>query len=329
MNLTELDLNLLVALEALLREASVSRAAERLGLSQPAASHALNRLRTLFGDPLLVRVGQGMELTPRAEALRAPLQDALTQVRAVFEAEQFSPAVSRRRFTLMMPDLAASLLIPPLVDILEAEAPNLRLEITAWRGPGIVTPAFARTLDLVVSHQGHPFQGFHRRRLYVDTDVLAVRADHPARERLSDLGAFLRARHVAVAGRGEAADPIDVWLGEQGLVREVVLTASSPLQALQVAAQTELVAFVPSRLAATAGADLGLVAVRPPLDPGVDEQFLFYPTRFQNDPALTWLRGLVMDIGRQLGRPPEPQIGAWERPILPAEDASEPEDQPV
>src|ERR1700759_511578 len=112
MNLSSLDLNLLVALDALLREASVSRAAMRVGLSQPAASHALQRLRDLFGDPLLVRTGARMELTPRAQALRGPLTQALDQVRGLFAADQFDAASSERQFRLMMPDLAVELLMP-------------------------------------------------------------------------------------------------------------------------------------------------------------------------------------------------------------------------
>src|SRR5215475_8712178 len=105
MNLSSLDLNLLIALDALLREAHVSRAALRIGLSQPAASHALQRLRDLVGDPLLVRNGARMELTPRALALRAPLAQALDQVRSLFIPDDFDAASSERQFRQMMPDL--------------------------------------------------------------------------------------------------------------------------------------------------------------------------------------------------------------------------------
>jgi DNA-binding transcriptional LysR family regulator len=113
MNLNSLDLNLLVALDALLKEANVSRAAMRIGLSQPAASHALQRLRDLIGDPLLVRTGARMEPTPRALGLRAPLAQALDQVRSLFVSDAFDAARSERQFRLMMPDLAVELLMPP------------------------------------------------------------------------------------------------------------------------------------------------------------------------------------------------------------------------
>ena len=151
MNLNSLDLNLLVALDALLREANVSRAAMRIGLSQPAASHALQRLRDLIGDPLLVRTGARMELTPRAQALRAPLAQALDQVRSLFIPDDFDAARSERQFRLMMPDLAVELLMPPLMEKITRVAPNVRIDVVPWRGPAIFTAEFARTIDLVIS----------------------------------------------------------------------------------------------------------------------------------------------------------------------------------
>src|SRR3954453_23634590 len=126
MNLTSLDLNLLVALDALLLETTVSRAAMRIGLSQPAASHALQRLREILGDPLLVRVGARMELTPRAQGLRGPLAQALDQVRGLFIPDNFDAASSERRFRLMMPDLAVELLVPALMQKIAGLAPNVR-----------------------------------------------------------------------------------------------------------------------------------------------------------------------------------------------------------
>lgn len=298
MNLASLDLNLLVALDALLREASVSRAADRIGLSQPATSHALRRLRELMGDPLLVRAGMRMELTPRAEALREPLAAALAQVRALFAEEVFDPATSRRGFKAMIPDVCTSVLLPGIVRRLEAEAPHVRLTLAPFRSPGMVTAEFARALDLIVAYQAHDFPGFHRQRLYQDSDVLAVRNGRPGAHRLSKLEGFLAARHVAVVSRGESIDPIDAWLDELNLKRDVVLTAPTYLQALEAAARTDLVAFVPSRLLAAMGRDLGLRRVEPPLDTGHDEQDLLHPTRLHADPASIWLRGIVLDVAR-------------------------------
>jgi DNA-binding transcriptional LysR family regulator len=302
MNLNSLDLNLLVALDALLLEASVSRAAMRIGLSQPAASHALQRLREVLGDPLLVRAGARMELTPRAQALRGPLAQALDQVRGLFIPDDFDAASSERRFRLMMPDLAVELLVPPLMEKVARVAPNVRLDIVPWRGPAIFTAEFARTIDLVISI-GDAFRGFHRQLLYTDRDALAVRRGHGFGARLGRRDVFLHARHVAVVIRGQNVDLIDEWLRTKGLERRIALVVPGYIEALHIVARTDLVAFVPGRLIAALAKPLSLMAITPPLDPGIDEQFMFYPTRAQFDPGSIWLRNLMLETGRGLDRP--------------------------
>jgi DNA-binding transcriptional LysR family regulator len=301
MNLNSLDLNLLVALDALLLEANVSRAAMRIGLSQPAASHALQRLREVLGDPLLVRVGARMELTPRAQGLRGPLAQALDQVRGLFTPDDFNAVSSERRFRLM-PDLAVELLVPTLMEKIARLAPNVRLDIVPWRGPAIFSAEFARTIDLVISI-GDAFKGFHRQLLYTDRDALAVRRGHPAGAKLKRREVFLDARHVAVIIRGQNADLIDDWLRTKGIERRIALVVPGYIEALHIVARTDLVAFVPGRLIAALAKPLSLRAIAPPLDPGIDEQFMFYPTRAQFDPGSIWLRNLMLDTGRGLDRP--------------------------
>jgi DNA-binding transcriptional LysR family regulator len=301
MNLNSLDLNLLVALDALLLEASVSRAAMRIGLSQPAASHALQRLRDLIGDPLLVRTGARMELTPRALALRAPLAQTLDQVRSLFVPDAFDAVRSERQFRLMMPDLAVELLMPPLMEKVTRLAPNVRIDVVPWRGPAIFTPEFARTIDMVVSI-GNAFKGFHRQLLYTDSDALAVRRGHPGGARLKKRDAFLAARHVAVIIRGQNEDLIDTWLRSKGIERNIALVVPGYIEALHVTARTDLVAFVPRRLIAALAKQLSLATITPPLDPGIDELYMFYPTRAQMDPASIWLRRLMLETGREMER---------------------------
>jgi DNA-binding transcriptional LysR family regulator len=301
MNLSSLDLNLLVALDALLLEANVSRAAMRIHLSQPATSHALQRLRDLIGDPLLVRVGARMELTPRAQALRGPLAQALDQVRGLFVPDDFDAARSERQFRLMMPDLAVELLMPPLMEKITQVAPNVRIDVVPWRGPAIFTAEFARTIDMVISI-GNAFKGFHRQLLYTDRDGLAVRRGHPIGAKLGRRAVFLEARHVAVIIRGQNEDLIDGWLRGKGIERRIALVVPGYIEALHVAARTDLVAFVPRRLIGALSKQLSLVTVTPPLDPGIDEQFMFYPTRAQMDPGSIWLRRLMLETGRELER---------------------------
>ncbi|KAA0078534.1 LysR family transcriptional regulator [Tardiphaga sp. P9-11] len=302
MNLATLDLNLLVALDALLREASVSRAAMRIGLSQPAASHALRRLRDLLGDPLLVRVGARMELSPRAQAMRGPLAQTLEQVRGLFIPDVFDASQSDRHFRLMMPDLAVELLMPPLMKKLDSVAPGVRINVVPWRGPSIMTAEFARSLDMVISI-GNAFNGFHRQLLYVDSDALAVRKGHPAAARLKSTDGFLKARHIAVVLRGQSEDLIDDWLRSKRLERQIALVVPSYIEALHVVARTDLVAFVPRRLIAALAQPLSLTTIAPPFDPGNDEQFMFTPTRAQFDPGSIWLRKIMLETGRELDPP--------------------------
>jgi len=300
MNLAQLDLNLLVALDALLAEAGVGRAAQRLNLSQPAVSHALRRLREATGDPLLVRVGPRMELTPRAQALRAPLAQALDQVRGLFQAQGFDPASSTRGFRLMMPDLCADLLMPAVLALVTDAAPGVRLDVVPWRGPAVLTPDFARTIDLVAAWTGEAYPGFHRQTLYTDRDALAVRRGHPDIGRLSTLTGFNAARHVAVIGAGERDDAIEPFLRQNGVERRIALAVPSYLQALRMTARSDLVAFVPGRLIAALAGPLDLERVEPPIDPGEDPQYLFHPVVAQRDPGSVWLRELVLRVGRGL-----------------------------
>jgi len=242
-----------------------------------------------------------MELTPRAQGLRRPLAQALEQVRGLFTRDEFDAISSERHFRLMMPDLAVELLMPPLMEKITRLAPNVRIDVVPWRGPAIFTPDFARTIDMVIS-LGNAFKGFHRQLLYIDSDALAVRRGHPAGTGLKKRETFLDARHVAVVIRGQSEDMIDTWLRGKGIERRIALVVPGYIEALHVAARTDLVAFVPRRLIAALSTQLSLATVTPPLDPGIDEQYMFYPTQAQMDPASIWLRNIMLGIGRQMER---------------------------
>jgi DNA-binding transcriptional LysR family regulator len=299
-NLSSIDLNLLVALDALLSETHVGRAARKIGLSQPATSHALKRLRELLSDPLLVRVGSRMELTPRAIGLREPLAETLQRVQSLLVADSFEPGSSSRRFSVMMQDHVAHLLVPALVKRVHSSAPGVRLDALPWQSPASVRLERLRSIDLLISCTTNEIAGFQRETLFTDTEVTVVRKGYPSRSRMNSLKAFLNARHVAVVGRGLTEDPVDTWLRQEGLARQIVLRVPSYLQALQTVAQSDLVAFVPKRLAASLAHPLSLDVLPPPMDPGEYQEGLFYPRRAFQDPASIWLRKLVLEIGKQL-----------------------------
>jgi DNA-binding transcriptional LysR family regulator len=300
MNLSGVDLNLLVALDALLVECHVGRAARRVGLSQPAMSHRLGRLRRLIGDPLLLRVDRGLQLTSRAAALRQPLAECLRAAQSVLAPDSFDPSSSTRRFAVMMHDHIGHLFVPELVKRLQRHAPGVRLDVLPWRSPFSMRTARLHAIDLIISCSEKTLPQFEKEVLCDDTEVLVMRARHPSARKLRRLEAFLQASHVAVVGHGLDEDPVDEWLREAGVSRRVALRAPTYLQALQTVARTDLVAVVPSRLARSLARSLSLECRRPPLDPGQYHEYVFYPTRTTHDAGCLWLRELARAVRADL-----------------------------
>jgi DNA-binding transcriptional LysR family regulator len=306
MNLAALDLNLLVALEALLEESSVGRAADRVALSQPAMSHALKRLRILLGDPLLVRAGARMQLSARAEALRYPVQDALTRVRNLLAGEGFDPGSSTRAFRIFVADNASDLLLPPLLKRLEEEAPSVCIRVQLLPDKTADLFELARQVDVAVACEPARFKGFYQQRLFTDRDACAVRRGHPIKRRIAMTEEFLKAKHVSVAGREFTEDPVDTWLRQEGVERNVVLSVPHYLQALHVVSESDLIAVVPERLIRAYAEILDLEAVSVPLDAGTFDEYLLHPARSHADPGCMWLRGVLVEVAKSLG-PLEPK----------------------
>jgi DNA-binding transcriptional LysR family regulator len=291
-----LDLNLLVALDALLQEESVSRGGQKIGLSQPAMSHALSKLRGFFADPLLVRIGGRMQLTLRAQSMRRPVKDALERVYEVFISDSFAPASSTRTFRLFMSDYASNLLLPSLLKTVRRRAPGVRLEVHPWRGIHADSNDNDRIPDAVVACQTHDLPGFYRQRLFTDRDVCVMRSGHDlCRKRLS-LTTFLAAPHVAVAAVEFSADPVDSWLQELGRMRFVVATVPHYIDALHLVAQSELIAVVPERLVQAYASVLSLVIKKVPLEVGTFDEYLLHSARTHADIGCSWLRDLIKSL---------------------------------
>lgn len=312
MNLAAVDLNLLVALDALVLEQHVGRAGIRVGLSQPAMSHALKRLRVLLGDPLIVRDGKRSRLTARAVALRAPLADAMRAVQAVLGSDTFDPSTSTRQFRVMMHDHIGHMLVPTLVEQMQNDAPHATLVVLPWRNPFATPAAQLDGIDFIVSCSERSLLAWEKEVLCVDTEVLVARRGHPLRSRLTNRAEFLEAGHVAVVGHGSEEDPIDAWLRELGLTRRVVLRVPTYLQALQSVAATDLVAVVPLRMAQHVATSLPLTIRTPPIDPGNYREHIFYPTRAAGDRASKWLRSLTQTIRPTIAARPLSNRGAAE-----------------
>lgn len=284
---SHVSLDLLAALDALLETGSVTRAAERANLSQPAMSRVLARLRSEFDDPLLVRVGSRLMPTPRAASLREPVRDILARADALYAGAGFDPASAERVFHALIPDVIAAVLLPDLIDRLSTEAPRCRLMLVPWPGTGTARP------DIVITSEVGSFADYRMAPLYRDDDVLAHRSDdHRDEVRLDPLAL----PHVAVVAGGLAEDPVDRWLNSIGRSRNVATTVPHYLLAMQLVARGRLVAVLPRRMVAKLGSTIGVTAseLRLPQEP--DQVWLLHPAHHDVDAASRWLRGVVRDI---------------------------------
>jgi DNA-binding transcriptional LysR family regulator len=299
MHLRDVDLNLLVAFDALLLERNVTEAAERIGLSQPAMSHALGRLRKLLGDPLLVRTPQGMAPTPRAQALAGPIRQILTQVRQTLkELPAFDPASARQTFTLAATDYAELLLLPRLMERLAIMAPGISLNVLPL-GEGMPKVELeSGRLDLALGPFRETLSELHHQTLFHERFVCVVRADHPSVGKQLSLKKFLALSHVLISHRGTVAGVVDLALAAQGLQRHVALATPHFLIAPLVVAQTNLILTLAERVARFFAAHLPLRLLEPPVKlSGFDTPQIWHE-RMHHDPAHQWLRGVLAELGQ-------------------------------
>jgi DNA-binding transcriptional LysR family regulator len=284
-----LNLNVLVALQALLVEGNVTRAARRIGVSQPAMSQTLARLRELFDDPLLVREGRGFVRTPRAEAMLLPLSDAPLSVdRAVQLGMGFDPATSSRSFRVAMTDLHLTMILPGVVRAIEEEAPRVRLQVEPMSVGGLANKIAAGEVDLAVGFLLSSAAGLRTEALLADDFVVLVRRGHPlARRRRLALGDYARQRHLA----NTPADFVPRSVPALGF-GAIQLALPSLLAVPAVVRSTNLVATVPRRLLSLVELD-GIIVLQAPAElPKVTHSMWWHP-RFDRDPAHQWLRERV------------------------------------
>lgn len=299
-HLSRLDLNLLRTLHVLLEEAHVSRAAQRLSLTQSAVSHALGRLRSHFGDPLLVRRGHRMVPTPRALALQAPLRHALATLEQVATPARFDPAQSRGSVRIATTDYGLAVLLPHVLATLEAAAPGLSVTYETI-GEDVFERLESGFLDLALTGQ-EAYRDMRTEALFSERFVLMTRAGHPMTGRAMTLDEFTRWPHVLVDVVHSRLFGVDRLLAQLGRRRRIAIRAPQFLAAPLLARHSDLIVPVPERVARLFAGTMGLVIHEPPpeVDIGRFDYVQMWDPRIDADPLHGWLRERVRDAARRV-----------------------------
>ncbi len=297
-DLRDLNLNLLVVLDALLETHSVSGAAKKLHLSQPAISRSLSLLREMFGDPLFVRSAHGMLPTPRAETLAAPLAQTLEAAVGLISAERFDPAESSAVFRVSTTDYGAIAVIAPALERFAAEAPKAAIEVVPVTAETFRDLA-AGKIELMLYTGAEVPPSLRTRPLFQESYVCLVRRSHPLAgsktERIS-LDDFVAWPHALVTVFGGRRGVVDAALAERGLTRRVVLWVPYFSVAPLMIQQTDAILTLPSKIAQAFLAMDSLMVLKPPLEISRFAYRLLWHERTHSDPALRWLRRLLVDV---------------------------------
>lgn len=291
-NLRQLDLNLLKALDALLDERNVTRAAARLNLTQPAMSGMLTRLRESFGDPLLVRVQRGVAPTPRALALAQPVKQVLADIGALLQAPAFDPASAQMTLSIAATDYALRAIAVPFLLALRPLAPSIRVALLPLVNEQLQGQLEQGTVDLALSTPESTAPDLHARTLFDERYVCVMRSRHAAAQSALSLDQFCALDHALVSYAGGSFEGVtDDALARLGRQRRVMLSVKSFLLLPDILRASDLVAVAPRRLVE----DLdGLVLLEPPLDIPGFTKVLAWHERTHRDPGHRWLRDLLL-----------------------------------
>lgn len=298
-NLRAVDLNLLVVFDALMTERSVTRTAELNGLSQPAVSKALNRLRHLFEDPLFVRHDRAMEPTDRAKLLAGPIHAALHDISRTLTNAAFDPFLANARIQIASIDVYHTPLISKLVQRLRAEAPGLDLHVSALDGSRVREQLASGQVALAFSPFDAHTQGFHSMPLWTDRLVTltskrsGITSLSP--EAFAALPHVVDAGHVHVRDDGTAASVVDALLGARGLSRHIALVLPTAAGLPYIVASTDLIATLPSKIASGLGAQNEINQIACPFDVEVTPHMIWHALT-HGDPLVSWVRQIVAEI---------------------------------
>ncbi|MFT4654931.1 MAG: DNA-binding transcriptional LysR family regulator [Kangiellaceae bacterium] len=315
MNLAKIDLNLLVYLDVLLREGSVTKAANQMGITQPAMSNGLKRLRDLFKDPLLVRTSAGMTATKRALELKPIIRKVLNELESNIQPEvEFDPFVSKRTFRIMTSDYAESTLLLGLISKLTLLAPNITLDLIT---PSDVTfhDVEHGKVDMAINRFEELPSSFHQKIIWHDTFSCVMKSDHPNACQFT-LKNYLSSQHIWVSktgfGVGVGIDPtevqklgwVDAELSKLGEKRDIRVFTRHYNAALQIAKNQNLIVTLPSKVAKTFANDPAVKILQPPFNIPPITLKMTWSALLHNDAGHIWLRNLIGEVADELTKKP-------------------------
>lgn len=300
MDLAAIDLNLLVAFDALMAERSVTRAGKRIGRTQPAMSATLARLRALFDDELFIRSPAGLQPTQRANELAEPLSRALAEIsRTLNYTQKFDPASSSQSFTLALSDHPAFVLLPRLVDVLRKQAPGITLRINAFsHRDDAVTLLDAGEADLTVGVPSRQSPGGRiiSHPLFEERFVCVLRRGHPMAARSLDLETFLSLSHLLVSPEGERYGHVDAALAASGHRRRIAVSLPQMYAAPALIAHSDLIATLMEGIVTRSDSQRDLLILPPPIELAPVSFVMSWHRRNEAHPAQRWLRDLLVEL---------------------------------
>ena len=300
MNIGAVNLNLLVAFDALFEELSVTRAARRAGVTQPAMSNTLAQLRSLFGDALFVRHRTGLTPTARAKELAEPIRKGLGLLQGALTGHGFDPATSQRRFVIATSDYVELVLLPALLRRLSKLAPQVRLQLRPW-GLHEAPPELARgEVDLMLGFYDKLPPHHYEQPLFDDEYVCVVRRRHPTVKTKLTLAHYLELSHVLVSARSDSLGSVDRALLAQGKKRHIGARVSHFLTVPVLVAQTDFVAALDRRVAEVFARPLGLKLFPPPLKLPKGTIGQVWHEQQHTDAGQRWLRAQVAEVAAAL-----------------------------
>jgi DNA-binding transcriptional LysR family regulator len=298
MDIRAVDLNLLKAFDALASERAVTRAASRIGLSQPAMSHALSRLRGLFGDDLFVRTPGGMEPTARAREIAPLVSSAIERIEAALNlGAGFDPATSLATFTAGMGEYAEVALVGRLAQEFSRQAPTATLRLLSLHGGDAAEQLERGAIDVAVAHLRAMPPAIETALLFRDPFVVAARKGHPVTEAPLTVEAYAAQNHVLVSPRGDPSGALDRLLVDYGQRRRVALLVATYLAVPAALAASDLIATLPSRAAGLIAAHAGIATMPLPIDFAATISMAWH-RRAASEPAQAWFRGLLVEAAR-------------------------------